>query len=782
MRVLKHLKGHLGALALIFVLLIGQAVCDLALPTFTSVIVDVGIQQRGIEHPSLDVMRSDTYNVLSANLDENDRATFTAAYELDDDGYYRLNEAGAVNRDELDALAIAAFSDSGEVNESIAEQRAIAFVQEEYQACGVDVDAIQMGYLFRTGGLMLLVTLGMVACSVLVGLIASRAGAEIARSLRERLFTKVLSFGATELNRFSTASLITRSTNDITQVQMVLIMLMRMVLYAPILGIGGVVMISTTNVSMSWIIVLAVALVIGLVATLFGITYPKFRIMQKLIDRVNLVSRESLTGVQVVRAFRREDIAQDRFNLASGDLMRTQLFTSRAMMFMFPGMTLIMNGGSALIVWTAAQQIDMGVMQVGEMIAFITYAMVIVMSFLMMSTIAIILPRANVAATRIDEVLDTEPSIVDPEKPVELKPVLISNAGDPSTPPLRGSAQDDERETPQGCDWDDKKESPCGAGQDEADGNTDAHSPRHPERAERVEGSPASETPLGRDDVDGNTDAHSPRHPERAKRVEGSPASETPLGYPVEFDNVSFHYGDAEKDVLHDISFTARPGQTTAIIGGTGSGKSTVLNLIPRFYDVSGGAVRVAGVDVRDTRQSDLHDLIGYVPQKSALFSGTIESNLKYAGPDVTDADMHEAARIAQAAGFIEDGEDGYAREVAQGGTNVSGGQRQRLAIARALAKHAPILLFDDSFSALDYKTDQALRAGLRQTAGNATVIIVAQRIATILHADQIIVLDRGHIVGIGTHEELLATCEVYREIAKSQLAPEELATKGGAR
>ena len=747
MRILKHLKAHLGELALIFVLLIGQAVCDLALPTFTSVIVDVGIQQRGIEHAALVEMRPQTFDQMAALMPTDDRAVFEAAYEQTDDGHYRLTAAAQENIDALDQIetqpaatlsqslntdagAIAPSAsqapgsdilagvsgnampalDAEEASESINTQRAIAFAQAEYEACGIDVGAIQMGYLFRTGGLMLLVTIGMVTCSVLVGLIASRAGAEIARSLRERLFTKVVSFSATELNRFSTASLITRSTNDITQVQMVLIMLMRMVLYAPILGIGGIIMISTTNVSMGWIIVLAVALVIGLVATLFGITYPKFRIMQKLIDRVNLVSRESLTGVQVVRAFRREDIAQDRFNLASSDLMRTQLFTSRAMMFMFPGMTLIMNGGSALIVWTAAQQIDMGAMQVGEMIAFITYAMVIVMSFLMMSTIAIMLPRANVAATRIDEVLDTEPSIVDPENPIELKPVAVSGEEGPSTAPLREPAQEDAVNS--------------------------------------------------------------------ARSTYGQPA----MGYPVEFDNVTFHYGDAEQDVLQGISFTAQPGKTTAIIGGTGSGKSTVLNLIPRFYDVSGGVVRVAGVDVRDVRQTDLHNVIGYVPQKSALFSGTIESNLKYAGPDVSDDAMRDAARIAQADGFIESGEDGYAREVAQGGTNVSGGQRQRLSIARALAKHAPILLFDDSFSALDYKTDQALRAGLRETAGNATVIIVAQRIATILHADQIIVLDRGRIAGIGTHEELLAACEVYREIAKSQLAPEELEAKGGAR
>ena len=690
MRVLKHLKGHWGALLLIFVLLIGQAFCDLALPTYTSSIVDVGIQQGGIEQATLGQMRADTYRQLLAQMDAASQEAFEAAYAQGDDGLYRLREDVAGSSGELESITIAAIAaQSGESfadtlalsgddgSLGIARQRAIAFAQGEYGACGVDVGAMQLGYLAATGGQMLLVTLGMVACSVLVGLLASRAGAEIARDLRERVFTKVVSFSAAELDQFSTASLITRSTNDIQQVQMVLVMLMRMVLYAPILGLGGVIMISMTNSSMSWIIVLAVAMVIGLVATLFGITYPKFRIMQKLIDRVNLVSRESLTGVQVVRAFRREDIAQDRFDLASGDLMRTQLFTSRAMMFMFPGMTLIMNGASALIVWVAAQHIDMGTMQVGEMIAFITYAMVIIASFLMMSTIAIMLPRANVAATRIDEVLDTEPGIVDPAGPI-------------------------------------------------------------------------------------------------------SPSWRQGEGCLVEFDNVSFHYGDAEKYVLHDISFAAQPGQTTAIIGGTGSGKSTVLNLIPRFYDVSGGAVRVAGVDVRDMRQSDLRELIGYVPQKSSLFSGTIESNLKYAGAGVSDADMQEAARIAQASDFIEAHDDGYGREVAQSGTNVSGGQRQRLAIARALAKHAPILLFDDSFSALDYKTDQALRSELRKASGKATIIIVAQRIATILNADQIIVLDRGRVVGMGTHDELLLTCEVYREIAKSQLAPEELGLEGG--
>lgn len=681
MRILRYLKGHGRALVLIFVLLIGQAACDLALPTFTSNIVDVGILQGGVEHASPDVMRAETYESLAAQLDAADQTAFEAAYAQGEDGYYHITAEGEEARDALDAAITALYADGSADSESVASQRAIAAAQEEYAACGVDAGGLQMGYLAQTGLSMLLVTLAMVACSVLVGLIASRTGSEIARVLRERLFTKVLSFGAAELDRFSTASLITRSTNDITQVQMVLIMLMRVVLYAPILGIGGIVMVAATNISMSWIIVVAVGLVVLLVAVLFGITSPKFRIMQKLIDRVNLVSRESLTGVQVVRAFRREDVAQKRFDAASADLMGTQLFTNRAMMFMMPGMMLVMNAASALIVWVAAGQIDMGAMQVGEMIAFITYAMVIIMSFLMLSVIAIMLPRANVAAGRIDEVLETQPGIVDPQDPRDLQ---------------------------------------------------------------------------------------------AAVQAAGGVAA-------VEFDRVSFAYGDAEREALREVSFTALPGKTTAIIGGTGSGKSTALNLIPRFHDVNAGAVRVAGLDVREVRQADLRALIGYVPQKSALFSGTIESNLKYAGADVTDEDMHEAARIAQAAGFIEEGAEGYARPVAQGGSNVSGGQRQRLAIARALAKRAPILLFDDSFSALDYRTDRALREQLRDAAGSATVIIVAQRIATILHADQIVVIDDGRVAGIGTHEGLLASCDVYREIAKSQLTPEELA-KGGVR
>lgn len=703
MKAFRYLRGHLGALVLIFVLLIAQAFCDLALPTYTSDIVDVGIQQRGIQHAALTQMRAETYDTVYQLLDAEGRQLFDQSYDRADDGSYFLNPQGQAQIEALNNLlaapqasllggqvmqapaaipeSMAAAAPAADEASALDTQRAIMYAQAEYEAMGVDVGAMQIGYLVITGGQMLLVTLGMVLCSALVGLVASRTAAEIARDLRERLFTKVVSFGAAELGRFSAASLITRSTNDIQQVQMVLVMLMRMVLYAPILGLGGIIMISTTNASMSWIIVLAVAVVIGLVAVLFGIAYPKFKVMQKLIDRVNLVSRESLTGVQVVRAFQHEDVAQQRFDLASSDLMKTQLFTSRTMSLMFPCMMLVMNGVSALIVWTAAGEIDMGVMQVGDMIAFITYAMVIIMSFLMFAGIAIMLPRANVAAGRIDEVLATEPEIIDPENPLDLSEAL-GNAEGP--------------------------------------------------------------------------------------------------GAVVEFDQVSFHYGDAEQDVVSDISFTAQPGKTTAIIGSTGSGKSTVLNLIPRFYDVTSGSVRIAGVDVRRVRLNQLRSCIGYVPQKSALFSGTIESNLKFAGDSVTDADMREAARIAQADTFVEGHEDGYDRAISQGGTNVSGGQRQRLAIARALAKRAPILLFDDSFSALDYKTDHALRTELRKAAGNATVIVVAQRIATIMHADQIIVLDNGRIAGIGTHAQLLQGCEVYREIAKSQLSPEEL-EGGGA-
>ena len=545
----------------------------------------------------------------------------------------------------------------------------------------MSVDGMQMSYLFREGGMMLLMTLLMGAAAALIGFIASRTAAKIGRDLRGRLFAKVMAFSHAEINRFSTASLITRSTNDIQQIQMVSVFLMRMVLYAPILGIGGVIMVAQTNSNMTWIIVLAVLVILGCVGVLLALTMPRFRIMQKLIDKVNLVAREILTGVSVIRAFRREEHEQKRFEAASGDLMKTQLFTNRVMVAMQPLLMIVMNAVSVLIVWTAGRQIDMGSMQVGDMIAFITYSMMIIMSFLMLSIVAIMLPRAAVAAGRVEEVLDADASVADPEHPVDLA------------------------------------------------------------RAELKAGDAAGT---------------------------------------VEFDHVYFRYGTAARNTLHDISFTARPGQTTAIIGSTGSGKSTLLNLIPRFYDVTQGAVRIDGVDVKEARQSDVRAQIGYVPQKGVLFSGTVESNLKFAGPQVDDERMRKAASIAQADDFILNKEGGFEAPISQGGTNVSGGQKQRLGIARALASGARILLFDDSFSALDYKTDVKLRAALAQEVADATVIIVAQRIATVLHADQILVLDEGRIVGKGTHEHLLATCAVYREIAQSQLSDAEL-LEGGA-
>lgn len=586
MRVFKHILKHPVAIILVVLLLIVQAFCDLALPTYTGQIVDVIILE------------------------------------------------------------------------------------------GTDM---QMSYLWTTGAKMLGFTLLMVAASIGIGFISARVSSKIGLDLRRRVFTKVVSFSKTEINRFSTASLITRSTNDITQVQMVSVMLLRMVLYAPIIGIGGVIMVARTDLSMSWTIALAVVVVMAIVIVLFSIVRPKFKMMQKLIDRVNLIMREILTNMSVVRAFGRESHEQGRFEGASEDLMRTQLFTGRAMSLMGPAMMLVMNGVSVLIIWVATGQVDRGALQVGDMIAFLTYAIMIIMSFLILSMVSIMLPRANVAAERIDEVLDTEVSISDPKDPVDMKAVeeQRAQAGDkPGT---------------------------------------------------------------------------------------------------VEFTDVCFRYDGAEADAISDITFTARPGTMTAIIGSTGCGKSTLLNLIPRFYDVTGGSVKVDGVDVRDMTLADLHDLVGYVPQKSVLFSGTIESNLKFGGDDITDDDMHRAARLAQADDFIAERDEGFDEHISQSGTNVSGGQKQRLSIARALATGAPILLLDDSFSALDYATDRKLREALAEEAADTTVIVVAQRVATVMGADQIIVLDEGRMAGIGTHAELMKSCEEYREIAFSQLSASEL-------
>lgn len=597
--------------------------------------------------------------------------TIQSSDQIDRDALYTRLESGEITREHLLGAESQMESQLSGMGGSTITQKAILFTQKEYEALGYDLHEMQMNYLLTTGGKMLALSLGMVAAAILVGLIASRTAAELAMHLRESLFTRVVSFGNEEMTKFSTASLITRSTNDIQQVQMVIVMLLRIVLYAPILGVGGIFRVMRTETSMAWIIAVAVGAVMCLVAVLMGVALPRFKKMQTLIDNLNLVAREILTGLPVIRAFSREKHEEERFDGANIALTRTQLFTNRVMTFMMPCMMLIMNVVTVAIVWFGAHGVDLGNMQVGDMMAFITYTMQIIMSFLMISMISIMLPRAGVAADRINEVLTTEPRIRDKAK-----------------------VEDD-------------KLTDC--------------------RGEVV------------------------------------------------FDDVSFRYPDADADVLEHISFTAKPGQTTAIIGSTGAGKSSLLNLIPRFFDVSYGRITIDGIDIRNLSLHKLHEVLGYVPQKGVLFSGDIESNLKFGGADISDAQMEQAAEIAQATEFIESKPDRYQTPIAQGGTNVSGGQKQRLSIARAIAKNPKIYLFDDSFSALDYKTDAALRRALSERVHDATTIIVAQRISTILHAEQIIVLDEGKVAGIGTHEELMKTCATYQEIARSQLSEKEL-------
>lgn len=789
MRIIQYLKSSKVAVLLITLLLIVQAFADLSLPRYTSDLVDVGIQQGGIEHASPDEMSADTFNYICMLADEDIEQLIRDSYEQNTAGEneasagengtragenearnYTLSEYGKENRVELDsAIALplvlvhmsdimgdasssdasssgasasdassgvsgdsnnAAYSLSsseapsssgdvtalaqsamqsgsfdwaqlysayesgaiskaeiqsfidqarqtyGVIDDSLIQQQAIEAVKAEYEALGMDLGVIQLQYLAWLGAQMLGVAALMMAASISVGFVASRTAAKIARNLRERLFEKVVSFSDAEVQSFSAASLITRGTNDIQQIQMVLVMLLRMVLYAPILAIGGIIMVSQTNLAMSWIIVLAIVVIGIVIALLMALALPKFKIMQKLIDRVNLVSREMLTGMSVIRAFDRQEYEEARFDEASTALYKTQLFTNRVMTFMMPTMMLVMNGVSVLIVWVGGSYIDSGVIQTGDMIAFITYSMVIVMSFLMISMIAIMLPRADVAAQRVNEVLDTENSIHDPEESQVEK--LDKNA----------------------------------------------------------------------------------------------------KGLSVEFDNVTFAYNEGSDPVLKDISFVAEPGKTTAIIGSTGSGKSTIMKLIERFYEVTQGAIRVGGVDIRSMKQHELRRELGYVPQKAFLFSGTIESTIAYANEDMDEDRVRKAADIAQATEFITAKEQGFESEISQGGTNVSGGQRQRLSIARALASDARVLLFDDSFSALDYATDARLRHALATEAAGKTVLVVAQRIATVLNADKILVLEDGELVGSGTHKELLSTCPTYREIAQSQLSEEEL--KGG--
>ena len=734
MRIIGYLKQSKVAVALIVVLLIVQAFADLSLPHYTSDLVDVGIQQGGIEDCSPSVMSSDTFNYACMLASDADEQLLRSSYERDSDGNYALTEQGSEQREDLNSaialpLVVVHFSDQmadslkgqqqegsltfdgvpedfdlpqlyaayqagiisktqvgeamsqaqkafGSIDESLIQQQAIMATKAEYEQLGIDMGAMQMNYLIWLGARMLGVAALMMIASIAVGFIASRTAAKTARGLRERLFEKVISFSDAEAQSFSAASLITRGTNDIQQIQMVMVMLLRMVLYSPILAIGGIVMVSQTNVSMSWIIVLAVLVIAVIIGILMAVAMPKFKMMQKLIDRVNLVSREMLTGLSVIRAFDRQQYEEERFDQASTALYRTQLFTNRTMAFMMPAMMLVMNAVSVLIVWVGGSYIDAGTIQTGDMIAFITYSMVIVMSFLMIGMIAIMLPRADVAARRVNEVLETESSIADP---------LQSKA----------------------CELD--------------------------------------------------------------------PAAE---GLAVQFDHVTFAYSKNSSPVLEDIDFTAEPGQTTAIIGPTGSGKSSIIKLIERFYDVADGAVRVGGVDVRDMNQGELRKELGYVPQKAFLFSGTIGSTIAYSDEAMGEERIRSAAEIAQAAEFIDAKAEGMQTAISQGGTNVSGGQRQRLSIARALATDARVLLFDDSFSALDYATDAKLRRALAKNAAGKTVIVVAQRISTVLNADKIVVLEEGKMVGCGTHSHLMESCPTYREIAESQLSEEEL--KGG--
>lgn len=774
MRIVAYLKQSKVAVFLIVLLLIVQAFADLSLPRYTSDLVDVGIQQGGIEEASPSVMRIQTYQYVCMLASDEDEQLIKTSYAQNDDGNFALTEEGASQREELNSaialpLVIVSFSDQisqnlqsengetiqqfvqasqskgasgatqdkdlegimaavpepsesattpatattntttqefgleqlysayssglvsksqvnslvskakeafGSIDDSLIQQQAISAVKAEYEALDMDMGAIQLGYLVTIGLKMLGVTALMVATSVLVGLIASRTAARIAATLREKLFARVVSFSDAEVQSFSAASLITRGTNDIQQIQMVIVMLLRMVLYSPILAIGGIIMVSQTNADMSWVIVLAVVVIAIVISILMALAMPKFKMMQKLIDRVNLVAREMLSGLQVVRAFGRQDYEEARFDDASRALYKTQLFTNRTMTFMMPAMMLVMNATSVLIVWAGGQAIDAGTMQTGDMIAFITYAMVIVMSFLMIGMIAIMLPRADVAAERVNEVLGTESSIKDPKQ------------------------------------------------------------------------------------------SHFAQLDTSAK------------GLPVQFDKVTFAYNNGSEPVLRNISFIAEPGKTTAIIGATGSGKTTILKLIERFYDVSEGSVSVGGVDVRDVAQHELRSQIGYVPQKAFLFSGTIEETIKYGNEQASEEELEHAANIAQATEFIEGKDKGFASELSQGGVNVSGGQRQRLSIARALATDARVLLFDDSFSALDYATDARLRTALAKEAAGKTIIVVAQRISTVLTADKIVVLEDGEMVGCGTHNQLMSSCNTYREIAESQLSDEEL--KGG--
>ena len=578
--------------------------------------------------------------------------------------------------------------------ESMIMQSSIIYIKAEYEAIGVDTSSLQNNYIFKIGLLMIGVALISMLATVLVGFLSAKVAAGLGKILREKVFKKVTAFSNSEFDSFSTASLITRSTNDIQQVQMLMVMLLRMVFYAPILGIGGIIKALSTNTSMGWIIAVGVLAILTLVIVSFSIALPKFKSVQKLVDKVNLVIRESLVGMLVIRAFNTEKFQEGKFDKTNRDLTNTNLFISRLMALMMPLMMFIMNGLILLIIWVGAHQVDLGTIQVGDMMAFMQYTMQIMMSFFMISMVSIMLPRASVSAQRITEVIDRGIVIKDPDNPKSF--------------------------------------------------NTDNYNMRYSRTLQN----------------------HSDNGYKKENSAKGL----------VQFKNVCFKYPGAEECVISDVNFTANPGETTAIIGSTGSGKSTIINLIPRFYDVTQGEILIDNINIKEVKQKDLRERIGYVPQKGVLFSGTIESNIKYGEHEVSDDDMIKAAKIAQAEDFIETKEEKYNSLIAQGGTNVSGGQKQRLSIARALAKKPEIFIFDDSFSALDFKTDVALRKALREEINESTVIIVAQRISTIMNAEKILVIDEGKIVGEGTHKELLNTCEVYKEIALSQLSKEELA------
>lgn len=733
-KLFKFLKPYAAAVAAIICILVVQAYCDLSLPTYTSDIVNVGIQQGGIDEALPDTISkkdlnhllllvpsdrqkivknaytesvekydyNDTVMELKASVKEDkkkvDRLSeilgkpmlMAAGFDSGSDMTKKIEEqmrtqmSGIPNVDKMDIYDMLEFMGAegrnaligqmdqqmDSMQDSIIAQAAAGYIKDAYTHIGIDTDQIETTYILHTGAKMLaLAFLGM-AASILVGLLASRVGAGVGRRLRENVFRKVVGFSNAEFDKFSTASLITRSTNDIQQIQLLLVMILRMVLYAPIMAIGGIWKVFHTNVDMSWIIGLAVAVIIVIVGFLFLVVMPKFKLIQNQVDKLNLVSREILTGLSVIRAFGTQKYEEERFDDANKALTKTNLFVNRAMTFMMPLMMFVMNSIAVLIVWVGGHSINDGAMQVGDMMAFIQYTMQIIMAFLMICMISVMLPRAAVSAGRVDEVLTSETMIHDPKNPSHI--------------------------------------------------------------------------------------------PEEGKGK-------------IVFDHVSFRYPGAEEDVLHDISFTAEPGKTTAFIGSTGCGKSTLVNLIPRFYDVTDGKITIDGKDIRNVSQHELREKLGYVPQKAVLFSGDIASNILYGNPDGSEAEMTEAATIAQATEFIEQKKKKYKSTISQGGSNVSGGQKQRLSIARAIAKHPDIYIFDDSFSALDYKTDATLRAKLKEKTSESTVMIVAQRISTILHADQIIVLDDGQIVGKGTHKELLKSCEAYYQIASSQLSENEL-------